>query len=150
MFGSCRTNSSAEKRTPRGYEMALLGDHWQVSVHARNGSDNFFNVRYLATTSMLGTGPNPKQIIDAWRTQIEAAYIDLMSAGTSIIDYIIQHLDPATAKPDTDAIHATTFAAIPGDIAGDAMPNLVAGIISLRSSTILRRDRGRFYTFPPG
>lgn len=103
------------------------------------------NVRHYKITGTAGTSVTETVFLQAVRSTLETALLACISSTYTLTQWGGQLVDLFGVP---QRIEVFTPSGNPGALSGDALPNLLTGVISLRSPVIGSKGRGRLY-IPP-
>lgn len=122
-----------------------VGDTYRLSVVWSNapGLPTAVNQFHYRQTEALIFDTPGEDLVDAFRTIVEAAYASLVTNALAIRRYSV------AKAPLFLTEHVLEGISVGGSASGDAMPPQTTGIIEIRTADFTRRGRGRFF-IPPG
>lgn len=119
----------------------------QVTLQAQDAVSIMENVRHYKVSAVSGPSVTVADFLGTLNASWTAEYKAIMSDQVALIAWMGFKINLA-GVPQTDPEYNFTGYPTPGDMAGDQMPAFVAAVLSLRTGTAGRRNRGRLYTFP--
>jgi len=124
-----------------------VGHIWKVRLNAFFSPSALQNVRYYLVTAEAGAGPSPAQVAAAILPVVLPQYKAMTSDRVRFDSWSCQRLSGA-GIPLTDDVSDTTGMGVFGDLVDDALPSVLAGVLSLRTATPGKSYRGRLFLFP--
>lgn len=123
------------------------GDIIQATLSATDGVSLFENVRHYTVSAVSAPSVSITDFLGVLNSSWTTEYKAILSDQVSLQAWMGVKINLA-GQPQTDPEFSLTGYPTPGDMAGDQMPAFTAAVISLRTGTAGRRNRGRLYTFP--
>lgn len=121
-----------------------IGDKFKIHARWRNNALNLTaeNSFAFTQTSTEVVSPPAADLVDRFRGEAEASYINLTHNTWFIESYIV------TALPSNLVVYEQAIAVTAGTMTGDPLPPQVSMLISLRTSGTGKTSRGRVF-IPP-
>jgi len=123
------------------------GDIIQATLSGSDGVSLFENVRHYLVSAVAAPSVTISDFLAVLNSSWTTEYKAIMSDQVSLQAWAGVKVNLA-GQPQTDNEYSLAGYPTPGDMAGDQMPAFTAAVISLRTGTAGRRNRGRLYTFP--
>lgn len=118
-----------------------VGDFLQAVTYCKLQEQLSLNVWHYQVTSVMGVAPSESDVADA----IDSVFGALLKAAMSDqAEYLGASIQKVAPVPAGDRFY-NQDSKDNGDVAADALPGQVAGLISLRSGLAGRTNRGRKY-----
>lgn len=125
---------------------AVVGDLFQLVVTGQDSFSVFENVRHFKCTATTGSSADYNLLAAAFASDIIGFYPACISDQITLQNVTLTKVNSA-GQPLTDPYLYSTGFPLDGDLTGDPLPAFVSGVISLRTGTAGRKNRGRFYAF---
>lgn len=126
--------------------VAVLNDLFQLTMVGQDSFSIFENVRHYKCTAVNGTSAEYSLLAGYFASIMQTNYPDCISDQITLQNVTLVKVN-ASGQPLSDPLIYTTGFPIDGNLSGDPLPAFTAAVLSLRTGTAGRRNRGRFYAF---
>jgi hypothetical protein len=125
-----------------------VNDIIEIHMLATRVGQGVENVREYKVTAVTGGGPTLTECADAFWAELADAYKAAISDTYTLVRAIARQIN-LDGTGITDFFPNNVGEPQVGLLTGDAMPDFITGLISLRTGLAGRSKRGRFFVFAP-